>query len=110
MFFPDTWAAMMHMPKALDMGITQLGRLWRAAKAGVFLELIWLLREPGVDVNWRHAGERTEALHAACSFGQVQAVSVLLGTLALSHDASASSHAYLRRRRHRSQCRRLSRS
>lgn len=55
-------------------------RLWRAAKAGVVLELNWLLREPGVDVNWRHAGkDGSTALHAACSFGQTQAISLLLG-------------------------------
>jgi ankyrin repeat protein len=55
-------------------------RLWRAAKAGVVLELNWLLREPGVDVNWRHAGkDGSTALHVACSFGQTQAISLLLG-------------------------------
>ncbi len=55
-------------------------RLWRAAKAGVVLELNWLLREPGVDVNWRHVGkDGSTALHVACSFGQTQAISLLLG-------------------------------
>ena len=55
-------------------------RLWRAAKAGVIRELNWLLREPGVDVDWRHAGkEGSTALHAACGFGHNEAVSLLLG-------------------------------
>lgn len=55
-------------------------RLWRAAKAGVIRELNWLLREPGVDVDWRHAGkDGSTALHVACGFGQIEAVSLLLG-------------------------------
>jgi hypothetical protein len=58
-------------------------RLWRAAKAGVVLELTWLLREPGVDVDWRHAGkDGSTPLHVACSFGQTQAISLLLGAYA----------------------------
>jgi ankyrin repeat protein len=58
-------------------------RLWRSAKAGVVLELNWLLREPGVDVDWRHSGkDGSTPLHVACSFGQTQAISLLLGACA----------------------------
>jgi hypothetical protein len=64
----------------LDKNAAINTRLWRAAKAGVISELNWLLREPDVDVDWRHAGkDGSTALHAACGFGHTQAVSLLLG-------------------------------
>ena len=64
----------------LDCNAAINTRLWRAAKAGVIHELIWLLREPGVDVDWKHSGkDGSTALHAACGFGHTRAVSLLLG-------------------------------